>query len=157
MAYGATWLKRKPGRTAVEDAKLAWAGALYHYQAIEDVLKESLPDDGAVRRFHWHLRGFFWELLSVRDSLAAGKKDDPKLEKIVEDLNDEQWFKEVSLYRNFAHQSFHVVEAWRENKPDGKLHFVTFQKTGPLDGGPPDGKLRLERYLVAMQTVVKGL
>jgi hypothetical protein len=103
-------LHTMPGRTAKEDAQLALIGADYHLQQLKTQLESGLSDNDQIMLFHWHLRGFFWELVAVRDSVRRDAKTDKAIQKALQALEAAKWFREVNEYRNFAHQSFHIVE-----------------------------------------------
>src|SRR5215472_9921557 len=106
------------GRPAMEDAFLALRAARYHLWNVERQLRAGLSNDEQVSFFHFHLRGFFWEMTAARDSIRRDAKKDGRIRSELDALDESDWFSEVSLYRNFAHQSFHIVEAV---KKDGKV------------------------------------
>jgi hypothetical protein len=62
----------------------------------------------AIELSHWHLRAFWGELVAARD--AARRSPHPEKKREANALDDQAWFQEVNAYRNFAHQSYHLVE-----------------------------------------------
>jgi hypothetical protein len=99
-----------PGRPARADAFLALNGASYHLTQLRDRFLEGLSNNNQIALFHWHLRGFFWELIAVRDAMRRDRRTDGNVENQLTSMESSDWFREVKAYRNFAHQSFHLVE-----------------------------------------------
>ena len=133
-------LKPMPGRLAKEDAFLALRGASYHLWQVRHQFGKGLASNDQVELFHWHLRGFFWEMEAARDSLNREAKTDPMIKAAVDILNDQQWFKEAVAYRNFVHESFHVAEVAIPVKT-GKAPAFQLRRTIPsqirmVGGGP---------------------
>jgi hypothetical protein len=139
-----------PGRTAKDDAWLALKGASYHLYQLKEQFESGLLDDNQVMLFHWHLRSFFWELVAVRDSLRRDMKAASTLETALQALDNTTWFREVNEYRNFAHQSFHIVEVARRNATNRAVAFQMQLRTG-------DGLSHLKDYWSEMETFFKTI
>jgi len=150
-----------PGRTAKDDAFLALRGASYHLYQLREQFNLGLLTNDQHCLFHWHLRGFFWELVAVRDSLNKGTKD-ATIKTAVDALNAAPWFQEISAYRSFAHQSFHVVQVSapvvdRQTGKTGKADVFMLQRTGLNHSAPADGRQQLQSYWDAMERFLKGI
>src|SRR5665213_567744 len=102
------WLRPIAGRTPKQDAVLALRGTSYHLAQVIEQFNKGLTADDQTSLFHWHLHGFFWELVAVRDTLQRAAGADPAIAAALAELHQSNWFKEVLEYRNFAHQSFQV-------------------------------------------------
>jgi hypothetical protein len=157
-------------------ARAALQGAQYHLQQLGLLIDEGLPVT-ASKRFHFHLRAFFWELVATFDSMlqwvnqarrlglkerdvcwqsvreAADQADLQSSE--LEALRvafDSEWFFEARQYRNFSHRAFQFVQVERE--PDGSLTLIWLLPS--RDGQPPCYSLRdqLAEYALRMEKLV---
>jgi hypothetical protein len=145
-----------PRQKARDDAFLALQGASYHMYQMNEQFGHGLVTDEQQKLFHWHLRAFFWELIAVRDSLNREAPNDPVIDAAIKSLNAEQWFQEVTAYRNFAHQSFHVVEYVVPVKT-GKAIAYQLQGTGPNHKYSADGPGQIRRYWDEMEKFLTGV
>ena len=138
-----------PGRLPKEDARLALIGASYHLHQLEAQFSSGLSDDEQVMLFHWHLRGFFWEVVAVRDSMRHEPKTNSAIWAALRALEGAQWFQEVNKYRNFAHESFHVVEV---------VHLATGRaRAFQMQLKPGDGLRHLRDYWNEMEQFFKAI
>jgi len=117
-------------------------------QSIQTILKEDSSLDEATKKtlasevsqFHWHIRAFFWELVSsfdvilqwenyryelgiqendvkwdrISEKVGKAKKDQLDWNRqyaILEDAWNSDWFFEIRQYRNFAHRAFISINA----------------------------------------------
>ena len=144
-----------PRRTAYDDIHTAIRGASYHLNQLNKTMKRVtvLPDRRGlkldhVELFHWHLRAFFWELVAIRDILRRPRNPIPTLSQTLE---TQPWFIEVNTYRNFTHESLHVVEIIiGESGPIG------FQLQPAISGQHyEDGAAQLNRYWNNMKTFIE--
>jgi hypothetical protein len=147
-------LQRLPEAAPGELSYVAFAGATFHLEQIEELLSKGIarPYDPATetesegiarelrtRKFSWHLRGFFWELLGAFDlmlmwandhfALRVAERDVKSIEslaqqtpsrnesawpsvlRILRAASDSEWLFEIRTYRNFAHRSFMGIVA----------------------------------------------
>lgn len=103
-----------------------------------------------ISLFHWHLRSFFWELAAVRDSPQRAAGADPALAAALAVLHESDWFFEVLAYRNFAHQSFQVVQVVA-SRATGKVVAFQLQVTHDSQEWNPEGPGHLRGYWDKMQ------
>ena len=138
-----------PGRTAKDDARLALKGASYHLYQVKEQFAAGLLNDDQIMLFHWHLRAFFWELVATRDSLRRDPRARSSLLGELKALEDATWFKEVKEYRDFAHQSFQIVEVAKQ-RPTNRAVAMQMQLR------PGDALSHLNEYWSEMDKVLKG-
>jgi hypothetical protein len=137
-----------PGRTAKDDARLALTGASYHLNQVKTQFETGLSDDKQVMLFHWDLRAFFWELVAVRDSVRREARANTQVLAALTSLEGAPWFEEVNEYRNFAHQSFHIVEVAIQSATGRALAFQMQRR-------PSDGFTHLTNYWNEMDKFLK--
>ena len=148
-------LQLLPVHDLEESALTSFNGAHYHLDALRSLLgKPALqilwkddskisPDEHSslqaqVNEFHWHIRGFFWELVSAFDAMLHWsntrfglqlREQDVRWKKValasatidadvwaqkkmtLQSAWESNWFFEVRQYRNFAHRSFLILQA----------------------------------------------
>jgi hypothetical protein len=139
-----------PGRAAKDDARLALIGATYHLSQLRKQVEAGLSDSKQQMLFHWHLRAFFWELVAVRDSLKQESKTSPEIKAALDALEESQWFQEVNDYRNFAHQSFHIVEVAIQTTTNRAMFIQIHGRDG-------DAMPHLNGYCEKMKAFLKAL
>jgi hypothetical protein len=86
--------------TPKSDAHIALNGARYHLQSLKAEIAAGLVSNNSVARFHWHLRGFFWELVAMRDALRRSK--DTAVKAVEDSITNSRWYAEIDAYRNGA-------------------------------------------------------
>ncbi|MGD0014437.1 MAG: hypothetical protein ABSD56_08450 [Bryobacteraceae bacterium] len=145
-----------PECSAKDDSWLALRGAFYHLWQVTHQFKKGLASNDKVELFHWHLRSFFWEMVAVRDSLKRAARTDRRIEEALHNLDDQQWFQEVSAYRNFAHESFHVVEA-AVSARTGRAVVFQLQCAIQSQTYMADGLALLRDYWKKMERFLKAL
>jgi hypothetical protein len=90
--------------------------------------------------FHACLRAFFWELKSALDlmkiwiSESYGRKS--ALWEKLEESRESNWYKEVTAYRNFSHESFLVPQGLYQTATK-KLIARNIAQAGREGGGQP--------------------
>jgi hypothetical protein len=99
---------RPPHRPAKDEALAALNGSRYHLTILTRLIAFEMPQD-RVNQFHWHLRAFFWELYAVADVIKSERKNSVEVEKEYLELVQQRWFRDVEVFRNNAHFSFHLV------------------------------------------------
>jgi len=156
MPRRVNWLRPLAGRTPKQDAFLALRGASYHLAQVIEQFNKGLTTDDQISLFHWHLRSFFWELAAVRDTLQRAARADPAIAAALAVLHESDWFIEVLAYRNFAHQSFQVVEALVP-RASGKVIAFQLQVTHDSQEWNPEGPGHLKSYWDKMQRFLLGL
>jgi hypothetical protein len=139
-------------RSLREDAHAALRAAGYHLQHTKfRTKKRDLRVPREAHLFHVHLRGFFWELVAVRDILRADRKSGKRVNCAYEAVNGSPWYAEVDDLRNLAHLTFHVVEAAYSSET-GKLTAWMINPVRP--NGRQVGLRELKEYLAEMRKAV---
>lgn len=152
MAWRKSHLEVYPSVDLVVNARAALSGAEYHLGQIRDQASrmQKVPSYQAnAGILHWHLRAFFWELVASMETTrlalqrVSGSRRSSELAELDRTL-DEDWWKEVEEWRNFAHRAFLFLQG--EFHPDNKLNFLFLP---PLTPSGPQHMVpgRLEYYL----------
>lgn len=136
---------------------VAMRGASFHLYQLNHWFKRMTFDpltgklrEKEVELFHWHLRAFFWELVAARDVLKRGSII---IQKSAKALDDTRWFQEVNEYRNFTHESIHVIEVIiGEDKPLAFQLQPAFRDQALQN----DGAAQLAHYWEEMSTFLRN-
>lgn len=164
-------LRLVPVHDLEQSALTSFRGARYHLDALRSFLRrpgvQTLWQEGPnlsstergllqdqLNAFHWHLRAFFWEIVSAFDAmlhwsnrrfeLSVKERDVgwdtiekgnaqvdagtwAKKRSILRTTWESEWFFEVRQYRNFAHRSFLLLQVSygpSKDDPSGVYHLT---------------------------------
>jgi len=122
----------------IADAKLAFEGAVFHFGKLEALVATASADVATLNQIHWHVRGFFWELCAVKDSLQTAKGPaHADLRTYAESASGEPWIEQVRAYRNHLHQSVYMLEIAKDGDKMTGLQLQPLTATAADAGSPP--------------------
>jgi len=112
------------GRQNIDEALSAVAGARYHLSHILRLQQLGFASQRQVNAFHFYMRAFFWELVSVVDCIKSTPDRPQFITDWVNVIHEQQWFREVGAYRNLAHRMFHDIQVMEPEEGGGTVFIL---------------------------------
>jgi hypothetical protein len=158
MKRSSSRLQIYPSVDLVAHARAALAGVQYHLERVKELVMTwrltPNSEQANVNILHWHLRAFFWELHAAMETtwvtLRCSKSKTTSQCAELKRVKREEWWEELTKWRNFAHRAFLFVQG--EFHPNGTLNFL-FLPPVTLSGPQHMVPDRLEYYLGEMRSL----
>lgn len=171
-------------------AFIALDGAAYHYAMIKSICDANtggqhgydekgdllvFAEAGSFNRFQWHLRAFFWEIVSTFDFLAhqineafglglpehdiswkslpaPNHTSDPRYRQayaLLGSVYGSEWYSEVVIYRNFAHRAFIPITSvvFKKPQPTSRHAWIVMEPAIQARNHHPDVRDKLSEHL----------
>lgn len=132
----------------VSNAEASLGGAEFYFHQIQRQVHgwQQMPgaDHASVNELHWHMRAFFWELVSAVEMTTHAIEEAGEPLADFEDALDESWWSEIDEWRNFAHRAFLFIQG--EYREDGSLIYIWLPQIGP-DSAQHEALDRLAYYI----------